>query len=69
MHRKAADERVSFFVVARAWRGEPVNAEPDKCHDLAWYPLDRLPAGTVPYVRRALDNYRRGVWFDSFGWD
>jgi hypothetical protein len=39
-------------------------------HDeLAWYPLDTLPTNTIPYVRRALDNYRRGIWFDSYGWD
>ena len=67
MHRQAADERVDFFLAARRWTGEIVNAEPHKCDDLAWFPLDRLPGNVVPYVRRALDNMRQGVWFDSFG--
>ena len=68
MHRRSDDERVDFFVAARRWAGEIVNREPDKCELLAWYPLDHLPPNMVPYVRRALDNFRRGRWFDSFGW-
>ena len=68
MHRKAAGERIDFFLAAGRWSGEIANAEPHKCDELGWYGLERLPEKTIPYVRRALDNYRRGVWFDSFGW-
>ncbi|HEX5498069.1 MAG TPA: NUDIX domain-containing protein [Thermomicrobiales bacterium] len=68
MHRKSDDERVEFFLVAKRWRGEIANMEPNKCDDLSWYALDRLPTNMVPYVRRALDNYRDGTWFDSVGW-
>ncbi len=69
MHRRSDDERIDFFLAAVRWHGEPVNLEPEKCDLLAWYPLDRLPSNTVPYVRRALANFRRKRWFDSFGWD
>lgn len=69
MHRRAGDERIDFFVAASTWSGEIVNAEPHKCDALSWYPLDALPANTIPYIRRALANYRRGVWFDSYGWE
>jgi 8-oxo-dGTP diphosphatase len=69
MHRKEMDERIDFFLVADTWEGEIVNAEPAKCDDVAWFDLDKLPSNTVPYVRRAIENYREGVWFDSVGWD
>lgn len=69
MHRRAEDERVDFFLAATRWPGPVTNTEPHKCDELAWYPLDRLPENVVPYVRRALDNCRRGVWFDSYGRD
>jgi 8-oxo-dGTP pyrophosphatase MutT (NUDIX family) len=62
------DERIDFFVVARRWAGVVRNAEPLKCDDLSWFPLDRLPGNIVPYVRHALDNYRRGTIFDTLGW-
>jgi 8-oxo-dGTP pyrophosphatase MutT (NUDIX family) len=69
MHRRSADERIDFFVTLAHWTGEIENGEPHKCDELRWVELDRLPANVVPYIRQALANYRRGVWFDSFGWD
>lgn len=68
IHRRSDSERISFFLTAARWSGEIVNAEPHKCDDLSWWRLDALPPNTVPYVRRAIENYRRGVVFDSFGW-
>ena len=68
MHRISNDERVDFFLAAETWSGEITNLEPDKCDELRWVPLDQLPENTIPYVRQALENYRNGVWFDSYGW-
>jgi 8-oxo-dGTP pyrophosphatase MutT (NUDIX family) len=67
-HRHEGDERVDFFVQVRNWRGEPVNAEPEKCDDLRWADLDALPENTVPYVRRAIENFQDGIPFEEFGW-
>ncbi len=69
MHRRSDEERAGFFVAATRWRGEIVNREPGKCDELAWYPLDALPPNLIPYVRRALADFRAGRWFASFGWD
>jgi 8-oxo-dGTP diphosphatase len=68
MHRREADEGIDFFLAASRWAGTIANKEPDKCDALAWFPRDHLPANVIPYVRRALDNYRHGHWFDSYGW-
>jgi len=43
------------------------NREPEKCAALDWHLLDGLPQNVVPYVRRALESYRGGKWFDTFG--
>lgn len=69
MHRKSNDERIDFFVAIGEWSGEVRNAEPLKCDDLAWFPLDKLPDNTIPYIRRAIANYSEGRWFDTFGWE
>ena len=69
MHRKANDERIDFFVTATSWSGEIINAEPDKCDDLSWFPLTELPNNTVPYVKRALRNVLEKRPFDVYGWD
>jgi 8-oxo-dGTP diphosphatase len=68
MHRKSEDERIDFFLLARRWTGEIANREPDKCDDLAWYPVASLPGNTIPYVRQALHNCQNGMLFSEFGW-
>ena len=68
MHRNEGDERVDFFVHVRKWRGEPVNAEIDKCDELLWKDVNDLPMNTIPYVRQAIQNHLNRVKFDEFGW-
>ncbi|SRR5258708_6877798 len=68
MHRKSTDERIDFFLVATSWSGEISNEEPDKCDLLAWFDINNLPENVISYVRKAIENYRQGVWFDSFDW-
>jgi 8-oxo-dGTP diphosphatase len=68
MHRKSNDERIDFFLIAKAWSGEIRNMEPQKCSELAWFELDQLPQNVVPYVRKGIENYQNGQWFASFGW-
>jgi 8-oxo-dGTP diphosphatase len=68
MHRKATNERIDFFVAASRWVGEIRNQEPDKCDELIWSSFNHLPENVIPYIRRALDNYHEGRWFDSYGW-
>lgn len=72
MHRRASNERIDFFLTATAWSGEITNNEPDKCDQLDWFDINRLPQNVIPYVRKAIDNTvnrnSRGIWFESFGW-
>ncbi len=68
MHRIGNDERVDVFFIVDKWSGEPINNEPDKCDDLSWFPLDRLPDNTIPYIRHALECYKKGIPYSEFGW-
>jgi len=69
MHRRSNDERIDFFLEATRWTGQPTNREPTKCDELLWFDPGHLPANVIPYVRRAIENWQAGRWFDSFGWD
>jgi len=64
MHRTAGaapiDERVDFFFTAHRWAGEPRVVEPDKCEQIAWWPLDGLPERVVPHERAVLEALREG---------
>ena len=68
IHFKGNVEYLHFFLEASVWSGEITNMEPDKCDDLRGFGIRDLPDNTIPYVRRAIENYRKGIWLGSVGW-
>ena len=70
MHiRNSGDERIDFFFRAGNWTGRIINAEPDKCDDMGWFPVDDLPGSVIPGVMAAWSKFREGIWFAAHGWD
>ena len=68
-HRHEGDERVDFFFHVMKSAGQPINAEPGKCDELRWTKMDTLPENTIPYIRRAIENFHAGIPFEEFGWN
>jgi ADP-ribose pyrophosphatase YjhB (NUDIX family) len=68
VHRKSNEERIDFFILAKKWKGEPRNMEPNKCDDLSWFEVDKLPENTIPYIRQAIGCFRKGVFYSEHGW-
>jgi 8-oxo-dGTP pyrophosphatase MutT (NUDIX family) len=64
MHRRHSDapvdQRVDYFLIARAWSGRPRLLEADKATDLGWFPLHDLPTPVVPHERAVLDALAAG---------
>ncbi len=59
MHRlkdDKGDEYIDFFFTCNDWRGEFVNAEPEKCGGLEWFDIDKLPDNIPDYVKYVIDN-------------
>ena len=70
MHRYGQKaERIEFFLTAEKWEGEPENREPDKCDDIAWFPLNSLPENMVPKSHHALEQYLKGETFSEYDWE
>jgi ADP-ribose pyrophosphatase YjhB (NUDIX family) len=71
MHRKQREptdeRRINLFFRAKKWEGEPRIMEPNKCDDLQWFELDRLPDNTIPYVRQAIGCLRKNVKYSEYG--
>lgn len=61
-------EYIDMFFAAGTWQGEVTNMEPEKCDELAWYPLKALPDNIVPGVKAALDSYNAGQGYVEVGW-
>ena len=67
MHRLTDREQVDFFFEAKHWIGEPKIMEPNKCDDLSWFPMERLPENTIPYVHQAVRCYKSGINYYETG--
>lgn len=50
-------ERIGFFFLATEWSGEPVNREPAKCLELAWFSVHELPDDIIEYPKEGLLGY------------
>ena len=69
MHRKKLiEERIDFFFAASRWTGQFKIMELHKCDDLRRFPLKRLPANMVPYVRFGINQYLQGNLYSEYGW-
>lgn len=68
MHRKEDDIRMDFFFVVEDWDGDPVNIEPEKCEELRWFPIDQLPENAIPYIRIAVGNMKKKIFYSEVGW-
>jgi len=68
MHRKEEDIRVDLFFTLNSYHDKPTNAEPEKCDDLSWFPLDNLPDNILPYIRQAITGHLRGRFYSEIGW-
>lgn len=69
IHRKTdVDEYTDFFFIVKKWKGEPKIMEKDKCDDMSWFPADKLPSNTLPYVKKIIENIKSLPPFFTFGW-
>lgn len=69
MHRLAPDrEYFDIYVCATEWSGDISNLEADKCDELQWCPMDKLPDNILPEVKFALENIGNNVHYSQFGW-
>lgn len=70
-HRKKNEndhERLDFYFQVLNWEGEPRIMEPDKCDDLEWFSLNKLPPNIVDYVAEAIRNFCQNNPYSEYGW-
>ena len=69
MHRKTPHrESIDYFLTCKNYTGQIQIMEKDKCDELAFYDLEYLPENVIPYVRKAIANFQKGISFSMDGW-
>ena len=57
---------VYFFV--EKFHGEPQIKEPEKCSDLCWFPINKLPEKLIPDRKQSIMDYLGGKNYNEMGW-
>ncbi len=60
------DNYFNYFLTTKIYEGEPSIKEQDKCQELIWCDLDKLPENTIIAEKRAVYNYLNGISFDEY---
>lgn len=72
MHRNSQkleyNERIDIFFIAKKWEGEITNMEPNKCDDLSWFELNKLPENILPFIKQTLNKIKNKEFYSEFGW-
>jgi len=73
LHRRSDQpephERIDLFFETDKWRGEPTNAELDKCDGLTWAAINDLPENMVPEIAHMFQEIARGNRYSDFNFE
>lgn len=62
-------EQIDVYFKINQYSGSIKNNEPDRCDEVAFFPLRALPAQIEPFISHALNCIERGVFFSEFGFE
>jgi 8-oxo-dGTP diphosphatase len=62
-------ESLVFFLETSIWEGDPKIMEPDKCSELNWFELCKLPEDLLPNATVTLQKLKEGVFYSEVGWN
>lgn len=62
-------EQVDVIFAVKAYEGSLHNNEPDKCDELAYFPLDALPENMAPFMKHAIQAIQNGQFYSEYGWE
>ena len=71
-HKYTSETKSTYyngFFVVKKYSGIPCIKEPEKCSDLKWFNIEKLPDNLLPDRKQALQNYLLNIYYDEFGWN
>jgi len=69
MHRMSnSQERIDITFLLKNWKGRLINAEPNKCDQISWFSLTKLPVNTIPCIKQVINSVENKIIYSEFGW-
>lgn len=68
--RRASDNNyINSYFMYKDFDGDVINMEPEKCSELKWFDIDKLPNNIIPNDKRAIYNMTNGIVLDEYEFD
>jgi 8-oxo-dGTP diphosphatase len=67
-HFRTTEEVLMFCFKAIKWKGRIQNAEPDRCDDITFFDLKKLPHNILEGSHQCLKNYQTQEAFSELHW-
>lgn len=62
-------EYIDLFFGIKKWKNEPKNCELDKCDDLNWFNITRLPKNIIPHNKKIISYILRNQIYSEIGFE
>lgn len=59
------EDYLNVFFETKKYEGIPEIKEPEKCDDLRWFNVDKLPENIVVRTKNVLENIKRNIIYDD----
>ena len=69
VHSNSSQEYIDIYFKTERWTGIPTIIEPDKCDDLSWFPINKLPENIVPNVKTVIESLNSNIPLLELGWE
>lgn len=59
------EDYINVFFTTNKYVGIPKIMEPNKCDDLKWFDINKLPENIIMRIKNVLENIKRGIIYDD----
>lgn len=67
-NNKNTQDIIGFYFIAEKWEGDPINKEPHRHSNVAWFDLDNLPEHITEHALLAIESIKTGKKHFEHGW-
>ncbi len=67
-NNKNTQDIIGFYFVSEKWNGTPINKEPDRHSNVAWFDLDNLPDNITEHALLAIESIKTSKRYFENGW-
>lgn len=70
LYRKVKDNAyVDFILICKEWSGEIKINEKDKCNEIRWIYINKLPSNIIPFIKKIFTEEHKEKYYISYGWE